>query len=353
MNHRSILLSIAILGAGLPAFATVTYVCDTASFSDPANAAPANLCNMLNGAQVSNVYGGIFSNMNARIYIQFGPTGVGQSETNITAVPYSTYYNALNALSDDRQAVGTLTSGTSPLVPFGNTDDAIGLTAAVASALGITTNNADTAGMVADAASPTGFDNCVLGPGNPTCYNGYITVAAGGSAFYYPTTVGDNQPFYDFFSIVEHETDEILGTLSCIGTLNAAPFDQCNPGTTDAAPADLFRYASANTRTFLTTANGTPAYFSINSGVTDIKDYSNTPNGADYGDWTGSGEVQDGEANPGYNDITIDGGSEIAVLNAVGFNLTSSAVPEPATLGLLGASLVALAFLRQRHTARK
>jgi hypothetical protein len=44
-------------------------------------------------------------------------------------------------------------------------------------------------------------------------------------------------------------------------------------------------------------------------------------------------------------DITNDGGSEIAVLNAVGFDF-NSATPEPGTLGLLAASLAILAALR-------
>ncbi len=133
-----------------------------------------------------------------------------------------------------------------------------------------------------------------------------------------------------------------MGTISCIGTSNIdTPNDECN--STDASPADLFRYGTALTPSFLTTANGSSAYFSIDGGFTQIAQYAaNTPGSGDYGDWVYNGvvKVQDGAASPGVNaDITNDGGSEIAVLNAVGFNL---ATPEPSTLGIFGMSLAIL-----------
>jgi hypothetical protein len=153
---------------------------------------------------------------------------------------------------------------------------------------------------------------------------------------------------------VEHETDEILGTISCIG---ANDIDGCSTtGGTDASPADLFRY-SAGIRSFLANSNtcsGSSAYFSIDSGNTDIADYNNCPTGGDYGDWLSIYPylVQDAEASPDAKlDISTDVGvnanhyfrPEVAVLDAVGFNL---ATPEPGTLGLLGASLGILVLVR-------
>jgi PEP-CTERM motif len=351
-TQRPILLTLAVLGAALPAFANITYTC-------AANIDPTFCANMLNGPQVSGVYSGIFANMTANIFIQFGNAGVGESSTNLTAIPYADYYNALAAHTDDLTALATLSSASmGPLLPFGNDNGDIDITAALASALGVTESGAQTAGI----SSIDGVSSCILGV-DANCFNGVITMAISPN-FSFPTSPGDPIPpaqmdDVDFYMVVEHETDEILGTISCIGTGFDAttstniPVDQCSTAG-DASPADLFRYAAPGVRSFLTTANGTPAYFSNNGGNTDIADYDNSPDGEDYGDWTTACgvaiRVQNGSACPGANsDLTNDGGSEIAVLDAVGFNLESS-VPEPGTMGLLGASLLTLALV---HALRR
>jgi hypothetical protein len=338
---RLFIFQLVALGVALPALAGITYTCD-ASFGNPANNAPAGACAAINGSSVAGIYSGILGNANARIFIQFGATGVGSSEFNLLSVPYSAYYGALSTLSTS-SAVQSLTS-VDPITGFGNTDTTVDVTAALGSALGLA--GASLAGIIADASSPTGFSSCDLsGPG--PCYNGYITMAAGASFFYYPTSSADNGngSQVDFYNVVQHETDEILGTVSCIGTNGAnAAFDQC--GHSDAAPADLFRFASQNTPSFLTTANGSLAYFSTDRGATNLSTYINTPGVGDFGDWVFNGtvKVQDGEVSPGYADLITDGGSEISVLNAVGFNL----VPEPGTWGLVGASLVAIALFLKK-----
>jgi hypothetical protein len=339
------LLGLALLGltvAIAPAFAAITYDCDTTSF---ATYAPAGTCGALNGSTVSGIYSSIFSNINATIFIQFGNTGVGSSSVNITPITYAQYYAALASHTDDPGALGTLSSSSDPLVPYGNTNENIDITAALASSLGITVNGANTAGVEAD-----GMTSCTLGTSG--CYNGVITISTV-TSFYFPTVDTDppqGPSQVDFFYVVEHESDEILGTVSCISTdtNNDTPEDGCNPGSTDASPADLFRYsATAGTRSFLTTDNGSAAYFSNDGGVTDIAQYNNSPDAEDYGDWLNGShyEVQDAGAAPASTlDISTDGGSEVAVLDAVGFNLVA---PEPSTFVLLGASLAALALIRR------
>ena len=116
------------------------------------------------------------------------------------------------------------------------------------------------------------------------------------------------------------------------------------------AAADLFRYTSAGIRSYLGSANGTTAYFSIDGGITDIANYHNSPDGADYGDWDSLvNRVQNAFGTPNTNgvDITNDGGSEIAVLDAVGFNLNSA--PEPGTISLLAIGFAGLAVIRRRR----
>jgi hypothetical protein len=332
MKIRSTYLLPVLLWATLPAFASLTYTCDPSIGT--------GTCAALQGSTVAGEYNSIFANINANIYITYAPIGAyGESFPVTTAVPYSVYYAALG-LSTDDPAYGSLTVS-DPLFPYGNTNGDIDISPALASALGITYGGANTAGETSDGSF------CVLGSSSH-CYSGVVEVSTL-YTFNYPLSPSDSQNGLDFFTVVEHETDENLGTISCIGTnVSNEPFDQCNPTGTDASSADLFRYASSGIRSFLGSANGTPAYFSIDSGVTDIADYNNSTDGGDYGDWTDNLnfiKVQDFELSDGTIDITTDGGAEIDVLNAVGFNLNSS-IPEPGTLGLLGAGLAILATIR-------
>jgi hypothetical protein len=346
MRKRLGFLAIAVLGGSVPVFASLIYTCDPSI--------GATTCAALNGSSagvynVAGIYDGIFGNsVNADIYITYGSAGVGSSSTNFTPVPYTDYYNALAAHTDDPVALASLGLGGDPLGI--RSDGNVDISPALATALGITDNGANTAGLEAD-----GLTNCTLGTSG--CYNGVVTIATGPGGFYFPSSPSAAPPspppyLVDFYSIVEHETDEVLGTVSCIGTSGGAPYDQCNPGSTDASAADLFRYSAAGVRSFIDTADGTSAYFSNDGGVTDIADYNNSPNGEDYGDWLPIYPylVQDEEASPDATlDISTDVGTnsnhypqpEVAVLDAVGFDLASS-VPEPATFGLLGVSLVFL-----------
>jgi invasion protein IalB len=104
------------------------------------------------------------------------------------------------------------------------------------------------------------------------------------------------------------------------------------------------------------------AYFSINGGQTQIAPYNNSTNGDDYGDWaTTCKYLQDAEGcnlQGGLN-IANDGGVEIVVLGAVGYNLTeegqslsAATVPEPGTIGMVAAGLGLLAGFARRRSQR-
>jgi hypothetical protein len=292
-------------------------------------------CNYLN-TTIAGLYAGVFQNANASIYIQYGSTGLGSSVQFYNSTTYNNYLSALTTHEGDPTdagAVATLPT-TEPSVFGGNN---VYLTSALSQALGIP--NALTFG---DGITSS-LQECLLG--TTGCYNGVITVANNQPLYYRVGNQASNQ--YDIYAVIEHETDEILGTPSCITTIGGQPDTACNGGP---SPADLFRYSSAGVRSFISQGNGTSAYFSINGGVTNIASYNNSPNGGDYGDWsTTCAHVQDAYGCPGLSmDITNDGRVEISVLSAVGYNQVAS-TPEPGTIGMLALGVLAFTGYQRRR----
>jgi hypothetical protein len=92
-----------------------------------------------------------------------------------------------------------------------------------------------------------------------------------------------------------------------------------------------------------------------------VKFYNTLDNGDDYPDFVtncsggpGSFSVQDAQGCPGTDgglNITNDGGAEINILNAVGYELVpgSTSVPEPHTLFLLVPVLLLGAYFDRRR----
>lgn len=138
---------------------------------------------------------------------------------------------------------------------------------------------------------------------------------------------------YDLFAVACHEIDEVLGTVSGVGS-------------TDMTIADVYRYNGSGART-LSTSTGAKAYFSID-GSTLLDQYNQNGVG-DYGDWIAHnpGQVQDWVGSTGQ---TINPDVEFRLLDVVGYTRYSAA-PEPASLGLLG--IGAFGLLRRRRTAKE
>jgi hypothetical protein len=365
---RLVLQLLVLASAAIPAFSgTIDYVCDTTD----GNALPTSVCTTLQ-TTIAGQYATIFSNVNAVIYVQYGNIGidVGDNVQFYNTVSYQSYYNALAANESgaaDVTAVSTLPACTT--FGFGGptcnnpvvSGDGIALTSSLDAALGLSgaigicttaTNSSCT------ASSPT----CSIGSAN--CYNDIITIS-NGVGLYYDTGQYQNNE-YDFFSIVEHETDEALGTSSCLENGKQQIGIGCTNGGTGTSAADLFRYSAPGTRSYIgpgdDQSNGSLAYFSSNGGVTNVAPYNNSPNGNDWGDWsTTCTYVQDAAGcnssiAAGLN-IANDGGVEIAALDAVGYNLTpegeglsaTTFTPEPGTTSTFVLGLCALSGFIRRH----
>lgn len=335
-----------VLASAIPAFAgDIAYVCD------PSVAVAT--CNYLNTV-VANQYATTFTNASADIYIQYGTTGLASTTAYPNDETYTAYVAALTANSNMSavQTSALAALNTYALTPYGSGN--VELSAALATNLGFT----GLTGIEAD-----GSTSCLIGASG--CYDAVVTVTNDpGTPLYYDNLGGSEaSDEYDFYATVEHETDEVLGTSSCISTQAASLSDGCDGyGAGTPSAVDLFRYSSAGNLVLdssLSTTAG--AYFSYNGGVTNGANgflYNTLSNGDDYGDFVnacpaGPFSIQDAEGCPGNDagqNILNDGGAEINLLNAVGYDLPlTSTTPEPGTIVLLASGIGALLELKRRR----
>jgi hypothetical protein len=311
---------------------------------------PTSTCNYLN-TTVAGYYNNIFTNANADIYIQFGATGLGASDGFINLVHYTSYVTALTnkAVKSSIQA-STLSGINTYATPAYGTQNIVGISVSLGTALGFT-------GLIGINAAETA--SCT--PYTSGCYNEVITVADAatqaqeGFSLYYDDqggTEGANQ--YDFYAVVQHETDEVLGTSSCISTQTSSGLsDECDGPVQGSngipSTVDLSRYSSP-AHLALDTSPSTTAgqYFSFDGGVHygvggdggSAKVYNTLDNGDDFADYISSSPdcgtnqaVQDAEGCPGEDGgLTIlnDGQSELTILNTVGFDIPEAVLTSPA-----------------------
>jgi|SRR5580658_6351814 hypothetical protein len=335
-SRRPLWLAAGVLfGAAVAGAGTLSFTCDPS--------VTASECNTLN-TTIAGLYDSSFTNVNANIYIKFGTTSLGQSTTGFdNQVSYSTYRDALIAEDGSgavrADAIASLPATEPALYGGANVD----ITSALGEALGISNLTGTTAGGVM----------CNIGTAG--CYNGIITITNDPSTQLYFRNGTINPDAFDFYSVVEHETDEVLGTASCVDTTGAALADGC-PGTNTPSAVDLYRYNGTGNLVLIDPTPG--AYFSFDGGVTNGAGgalYNTLANGDDYADFISgcpsTPRIQDGMGCPGFAglNITNDGGAEINILDAVGFNVNPTAVPEPRALFLLIPTLSLAAYFGRRR----
>ncbi len=114
--------------------------------------------------------------------------------------------------------------------------------------------------------------------GASSALDGWVGVASdvtlqqiGGSWSYSATATPSNNQYY-LVGALEHEITEVMGRTSYLPVRN------------EYGVMDLYRYKASGVRQ---TGTGGPAYFSTNSGATNLDNW-NTQAGGDIGDWAGS-----------------------------------------------------------------
>jgi PEP-CTERM motif len=334
----------------------LTYTCDSS-----VDASAPGTCAYLN-TTIAGLYNSTFTNASADIYIEQGRTGLAGSEAAESFIPYSAYLSALTSTASgdgvDTAALAAL--NTLDTAVYGS--DNVVITSALAGALGFTA----VGGLTASGA------NCTIGAATG-CYSGIIIVTTPaylssqqpGESLYYRQSGGSiTSGAFDYYSLVERETDEVLGTISCISTTGGTLSDHCDAGTGAAAGTgtpsaeDLFRYNGVGNLALDNASLGSGsapagAYFSFDGGVTNGAGgavYNTAANNQDYADFTASCTwVQTAAGCLGKSlNITTDGNAEKNILDAVGYNLAPAPVPEPGTLALFGAGLAIAGARSQR-----
>ncbi|HSR05928.1 MAG TPA: NF038122 family metalloprotease [Bryobacteraceae bacterium] len=269
-SHVISLAGLAPSPSGAAAPSGIAYTCD------PSVTAVAGVCSYLNST-IAGIYAGTFTNASTSIYIKFANIGsgdAGQSNFLLNDVSYSAFRSALQShltSANDTTAFNASVPATNPI----NSGYGVYLTLSGMRALGFTPSG----GMTSSGGS--------CSSGTAGCYDGIITMSStiqsAGNYYFRSGSIGPSQ--YDFFTTVQHETDEVIGTASCA-------FDAC--GGSHIAPADLFRYQSNGARSFAagnndscSSASAGNACFSID-GVHMLQHYYNINDGYDAGDWVPS-----------------------------------------------------------------
>ncbi len=259
-------------------------------------------------------YGALFSdNVNISLNFVNSGSGLGSSLTYNFQVGYQTYYNAL--VLDGTSAADTTALARLAVDGAGAFDPVNGSRFIEQGRAGLAA-----VGIIVDTSGINGY------------VDGEIDLNLGIMNLDRITT----DPFkYDLKAVLQHEVDEVMGSISNVGS-SSKP-----------RPVDLFRYTAAGARTFTTA--GDDAYFSID-GINQLARYNQSGSG-DYGDWWSvfggqTPQVQDAFSTPGASP-NLD--VEVTLLDVIGWTRTvqQNTVPEPGSLALVLMGLLGFAASRR------
>ena len=157
--------------------------------------------------------------------------------------------------------------------------------------------------------------------GSTTALDGWVGIASdttvaqqtGGSWSYSPTaTPGSNQ--YYLVGVLEHEFSEVLGRSSYLDVRG------------EYGVMDLYRYKAPGVHQ---TGTGSPAYFSVNNGTTNLDNW-NTQSSGDIGDWASSAGADAFLAFSPPGQINGLSSADLTLLGSLGWTTTTTSVSVPA-----------------------
>jgi hypothetical protein len=161
--------------------------------------------------------------------------------------------------------------------------------------------------------------------GNATGIDGFVGFSSTAAFTYDPNNRAVAGKF-DFIGTALHEITEVMGRYG---------LSQNGASSGRYSPIDLFRYTSPGNLA-LNPVNGT--YFSIDGGNTTINTFNGT-GGGDLSDWSGAtADSFNAFSNSGV--LNPFSAGDIKLMDAIGYDLIPSAVPEPSSLTMLASAAV-------------
>jgi hypothetical protein len=238
-------------------------------------------------------YEGLYNNaMTVDIEFQFGVTGLGESFHGSGTYSYSQVNNALQNLNSDPDQITSAAN-----LPASDPNPGVQWKVVSSDAVALKLASGVTTGTV--------------------LFNQSATLA------YDPFDRAVNNSF-DFIGVAEHEISEILG--------------RDGGGSNANLPFELMHYSSAGNLDFSNTKND---YFSIDGGVTNLKDFSNpaainskgNPVGGDSQDFLNSSTFSSNDYVPdsynSFSDSDVQNALtnvDVTVMNVLGYNSTSNSL---------------------------
>lgn len=299
-----IITVLLVLGMGMQAQALTIALSYDSSVTSLANADAVESAMTYVAQQFQTLYSDPIT-ININVMSVAGTSTLGQSSTYLQYSSFSAITGALSSDSqtaNDAMAVANLPS-TDPIT--GAHDYIVPL--AQAKALG-------------------------LRPADDPYTDGIFAFGAGYTYTFDPNNRAVSGAF-DFIGLAQHEISEIMGRIPGLGTTAIT-------GVPAYLPYDFFRYSAG----VLDMTPGPNDYFSIDGGITNLKNFNNSNGyGGDPQDWaSGSNDSFNAYSSSGVeNDMSL---VDLQALDVMGYDL----VPEPGRMVLLVLG-VGAALLRRRR----